>query len=330
MKFEGGFKKLDLLGPKVTLYSQSSSTLNSNSGAILTLIIAVFSIICFVGLGMDMIFRRNPSLYEYRMFNLTSEIKLEKIPFAIGIMRPGGGVINELNRKLKIYYKFAITNSSNLNQPTEYSIYDLVECKETTLFKENIKEIKSKIIGQEDRFFCLPEEFKQSIVGQFGNPFFKLAQIYVDYCKNSTEVNTCLPKEIIKNDLSVFFAQYLFIDYYSDLTDYENPMKPYWRSNLVQLSSSSHRTDEYTYRIMNVITDNGLIMESTSITSSFQFESKISLVNGQNNEFILTIRTDVSNLNLFSGRKYMKLQLVIANTGGLIDKNHLTFIIFIY
>jgi hypothetical protein len=164
MNFESCFKLLDLLGPKVTLYSRSSSTLKTNSGAILTLIIGIFSIVCFVGLGMDMILRRKPSLYEYRMFNLTSEIKLEKIPFAIGIMRPGGGVINELNRKLRIFFEYALTNSSNLIQPTKFVNYNLVPCKETTLFKQNINEIKSKIIGQEDRFFCLPEEFKESIV----------------------------------------------------------------------------------------------------------------------------------------------------------------------
>jgi hypothetical protein len=108
------------------------------------------------------------------------------------------------------------------------------------------------------------------------------------------------------------------MDNYSDLTDYENPLKPNWRSSLLLLSSSSYRTDEYTYRTLNVITDEGLIMESNSMIPSFQFDSKIALVYGPNSVNILTIRTDVSNLNLFSGRKYMKLQLVIANTGGLI------------
>jgi hypothetical protein len=160
MNLDKILKLLDLLGPNVTLYSQSSSTLKSNSGAILTLIIGIFSILCFVGLGTDMIFRRNPSLYKYKMFNLTSQIKLEKMPFAIAIQRPGGGVVNELKRKLRIYCKFVITNSSNVNQPTQFSYYDLVPCKDIKFFKENKDGIKSKIIGEEDQFFCLPDEFK--------------------------------------------------------------------------------------------------------------------------------------------------------------------------
>jgi hypothetical protein len=312
------FKMFDLLGPEIKFYSQSSSKLKSNLGSVLTIIIFLFSILCFIGLGMDMIFKRNPSLFEYRNFNLTSEIELAKMPFSIGIMRPGGGIINEIRRKVKVYFKYSITNSSNLNQPTEYKIFDLVPCTEVNLFKSNENSIKSKLIGDIDRFYCLPNNFKESLVGQFGNPFFQIGQIYVDYCRNSTELSYCLPLEIIKADLYLFFAQYVFLDYYSDLIDYENPLKAYWRSNLIQLSSSSFRTDEYTFRVMNVLTDEGLIMDSSRLLSSFQFDSKSGITSNANNQNILVIRNDISNINLFTGRKYMKIQLVIANTGGFI------------
>ena len=120
LKFE--FKTMDLLGPEIKIYSQSSSQLKSNFGALLTLIICTFSIICFIGLGTDMIFKQNPTIFEYRTFNMTTELELGKMPFAIGIMRTGGGVINDLKRKIKIYYRFAITNSSNVNQPTQFKM----------------------------------------------------------------------------------------------------------------------------------------------------------------------------------------------------------------
>ena len=179
--------------------------------------------------------------------------------------------------------------------------------------------MQSNLLGSIDNYYCLPDDFKESLVGQFGNPYFKTGNLYVTFCNNSTTNNTCLPKNDIVTDLSMFYAQYIFLDYYSDLTDFYNPLKPYWRSDLLQVSSSSYRIDQYSFRISNLVTDDGYILQSENTFSNFQLDSKSTVVLGPNPDNLLTIRSDISNLNLISGRKYMKLQSVLANKGGLLN-----------
>lgn len=59
-------------------------------------------------------------------------------------------------------------------------------------------------------------------------------------------------------------------------------------------------------------------METNNTVKTYQFLSKNALMMSYNTEFFLCILTDISNISTVMGRKYLKIQTVMANVGGFI------------
>jgi len=153
----------------------------------------------------------------------------------------------------------------------------------------------------------------------------------VTECKNSTiNNNHCYPREeILKDkDLTSFWGHYIYVDRYLDLTNYDQPIKEYWRSDLLPLFSHSTRSDLYTSRIVEIRSDEGIVLESFNNGKTNNLYNKGTSTADYNNEHFLSIGTDVNNISLVLGRKYLKIQAVMANAGGFI-KSILLILIFI-
>jgi hypothetical protein len=311
-------KCLDFIGFTPQLFVDSSQRFQTRLGGFLTILVVLLSLLSLSAFGKDMIFKENPTLYQYDQFNVNNEIDFKEIPFLIGLMKLGGFSISEISRKLQVTLQYAITNSSNTDNPTEFIFYDLVPCLQCNLFKNNMMNIKKNLIGDPANFYCLPDNLTLSWFGQFGNPNFRIGRLYVRQCQNSTSNNSCLPIEEIQKDLTEFYAQYIFLDRYYDLTNYEQPVTAYWRSDLLQLGGYSSRSDQYTTRVLSLKSDEGLILETNNQITTSQFNSKIALAMGFNPQFFLLLVTDISNISTVLGRKYAKVQAIMANTGGFV------------
>ena len=125
------FTSLDFIGMKPGLYINQSERHKTKIGAFLTIIISIFSILVFFDFGLDMLGKKNPSLFESKYFNLTSEMSLKMIPFMLGLMKIAGFTIPDLKRNIQMTLKFAITNSSNSQEPTIFTDMALSPCKES-------------------------------------------------------------------------------------------------------------------------------------------------------------------------------------------------------
>jgi hypothetical protein len=111
-------KVFDMIGPQPNLTIDLKDRHKSTLGGTLTIFSILISVMFFILFGLDMISKENPVLYEYRLFNEMSEINLEKIPFLVSVHKAGGFQIKDLIKKVRVYMKFAITNSSDSQQPT--------------------------------------------------------------------------------------------------------------------------------------------------------------------------------------------------------------------
>jgi hypothetical protein len=310
-------RKLDFLGFTPQLYVKSENRYKTTLGGYLTILIAILSILALIGFGKNMLLKLNPTLYQNDVFSLENEIKFNDIPFAIGLMQRGGFTIPDLSRKLKVILEYSITNSSNKENPTIFIEYDMVPCSQTNLFKNDTLNIKKSLIGDPANFFCLPENLNLTWFGQYGNANFRVSRLFVKPCVNSTTNNSCLPLEEIQNNLSEFYAQYILVDTFCDLTSHDTPVTSYWRSDIISLSGYSSRYDQYTTKVINIQSDEGIIMETNNTLVSHQLQSKSALSSNYNSEF-LRINTDISNIRTVLGRKYQKIQEVMANVGGFI------------
>jgi hypothetical protein len=138
-------------------------------------------------------------------------------------------------------------------------------------------------------------------------------------------------------ELEEFYAQFIYLDYYLDVRDFNQPFKPLLNSDILQMSSQNARTDDYIMKIYDMETDTGIVLEEESTISSFIKESSSTLVFDKNSEFFWDLRISISNLREIYSRKYIKLQGIFAVAGGFIKiiiiiacviNNYLTGLVF--
>jgi hypothetical protein len=109
------------------------------------------------------------------------------------------------------------------------------------------------------------------------------------------------------------------LNYFIDVSDYKNSIKPNFISNILLSSSKSYRTDVFFLKNTNVRTDAGWIMESKDIIPTYQFSStQNSIVPALPKNPIFFVITSVYNLRDVFTRKYLKLQDILASAGGFI------------
>jgi hypothetical protein len=131
--------------------------------------------------------------------------------------------------------------------------------------------------------------------------------------------NTCYPKEQILQELTFFYLQFIYLDHYVDPQDYDNPFKLIFGADLLQGSSYSGRSDNYFFKKVNIETDSGFLLSDINEKQSFQLDSKTNFVIANNPSFIFQQIITLNNLVDVYKRKYIKIQTIMANTGGFIS-----------
>ena len=160
-------KAFDYIGFTPQLYIDSLKRFKTSLGGSLTILLVILSLLAICAFGKDLLFKENPSLYQYDKFSLTNTIDFKEIPFVIGLMKPGGFSIENLNRKVEITIDYSMTNSSNLEVPTKDLIYDLIPCVSSNLFKNDVMNITKNTIGDPKNFYCLPDNLNLTWYGKF-------------------------------------------------------------------------------------------------------------------------------------------------------------------
>jgi len=132
MKF---FKNLDIIAPEIKLNVLRQESLKSTSGGILSIILAILSILAFCAFGRDIIEKKSPIIqlntkdnqdrvYHYSSDNFT-------IMFAV-TDNNNWSPIKEVSRKMKLYFNIRNTNATNNSGANASNLidinHDLVPC----------------------------------------------------------------------------------------------------------------------------------------------------------------------------------------------------------
>ncbi len=289
---------------------------------ILTIATFFFSILCFVGFGLDLFERKMAEILNSREYKKDNRIERDQLHFIVLPLMPGGIKMKDVKRKVMAYMYYVETTAES---PPKFFNAPLMECKKSNDVKNNFMNVTSILQGDPEDAFCLPDDFTLPMMGQFGNPNFFLYQFRLLRCVNSTTKNDCLPTEEIDKSLENFFVQFVYMDYYIDLSNYENPFNPMLKSDLLQSFSLSVRIDEYLYKINNLFTDSGWIMESTKFSKSYSYDSRTTFNIGKNPEYMWNTKFTISNIVDVYNRKYIRLQTVFENVGGFLKTILLIF-----
>jgi hypothetical protein len=71
------------------------------------------------------------------------------------------------------------------------------------------------------------------------------------------------------------------------------------------------------FKIINLVTDSGLLLDTHEERTSFQFKSSTAFSFGPNPNYIFVVKLYISNIVETYTRRYLKLQTVLANVGGI-------------
>jgi hypothetical protein len=155
------------------------------------------------------------------------------------------------------------------------------------------------------------------IQNPFGAQNSSFVTVYVEPCTNTTmNDNSCLPLD--QQTKLANSVQYTtsFLDSYINLNDFTSPSNYFLSTLTLAISTNIKKTHYVSIRKAFIETDSGIIMEDLSMSSTIQ---------------VSKIRTDLSNENYFYhiiiggdnlmdnySRRYIKVQDIIANIGGLL------------
>jgi hypothetical protein len=168
--------KLDFIGARPALFTKNSSWHQSKIGGLMTFIIFVITILCFIGFGIDIVQRKRPQIYNSKVIDNSNILQKNLTIFAFAPMMRGGKKIEDVNKKIVpvVYYV-----EVNAGKDTNYTIVPLVPCMETEVFKTNFLNVTSKIlIGKAETYLCMSDEFNLPFMGKFGNGISNYYEFY--------------------------------------------------------------------------------------------------------------------------------------------------------
>jgi hypothetical protein len=311
----GLFKYLDLIGPKPYIYVNKKDRFKTVLGGLLTIFLCILSILACFAFGYDIFYKKKPEVLISKRYDPYPIQNNNGTMFLLAPMYRGGSAISDIDKKLKMYITYVARDETKV---ANFTSYDLVPCNTTKRFQENLYNVNTSLLGYPYQYYCLPEGFNYTLENKYGAAIFKNYQIFVAMCDNSTMNNSCYSKQAIESDLNLLFVHFVFLDYYIDSSDYNNPIKPIFSADLLQGSATSTRVDYYFLRKLSIETDSGVILSDLDKRESFQLESRTNFVSTSNNIYMYQINVSVMNIWDIYERKYIKVQTIMANVGGFI------------
>jgi hypothetical protein len=324
------FKNLDIIAPEIKLNVLGLESFKSTSGGILSIILAILSVLAFCEFGRDIIEKKSPIIqlnskdnpdrvYHYNSDNFT-------IMFAV-TDNNNWSPIKEVSRKMKLYFNIRNTNATNNSGATGSNLidinHDLVPCTNEIVDPD----VLPNLITDISYYWCVPRNISYDLINGLGEGTSQWIRVQMEICKNSTaNNNTCYPVDDIYKEFTVINVHYVLTDFFIDGFDYSQPGKKTFISGLLKGGSNTWTRTVYWYKNIYYNTDTSWILES--IKKQIYFQN-----NQLDKEIYYQEKTKVFFSHLISiskkadyfNRSYLKIQGVLAYIGGFI-----TFFKFVF
>jgi hypothetical protein len=169
------------------------------------------------------------------------------------------------------------------------------------------------------------EEFSPEFMNTYATQPSKFITIFIEDCSapfshkygyyNSNK--TCKNQNEIDEMLETFYVYVYHIDSYVDLSNYEEPNKYFINSYTQMLSNSIYKKNFITVKNTTIRTDIGFLMSDYKTIDFPQLSQyRNDMATGEQN-LIFELNLETSIFTDFYDRKYIKVQDIMASTGGL-------------
>lgn len=316
-KISNFFRFLDFVGYNPKIHFQEKNKFRTAIGGIFTSIIIILTILATISFGKDIYQRTEPIVLLNKNFIEPERNVTQELILGYRLFYTGGVKIADLDKLVDIFVVHTVFDPK-LAQAF-LTRYEVIKCGESEIYKKNYLNITT-LMGNPDDYLCVPNNTTLYLKGKYGSPLNNHMHLRIGICKNSTENNNkCFPDDVIRKKMTSFFVSFFYRDAYIDAKDYENPVKYYITSNTLKSSAYTFRQDSYLFKDVTFSTDSGVILSDPHLQDYVQLDT---ISSGSTAEMTTDIFTNViiglNNLKDVYSRKYIKIQDVSAQVGGII------------
>lgn len=308
-------KLCDFSGESVQFNIKRRSKSQTLIGGVLAIIFIIIILFSAWSTGNDILYKNDPFINtENQLLKERPIYNLDKYSF------PMAFACQDETQKvydLPQYFKIEIINTIvfNSNASSVVSYYQTEKC--TNQHFPRLSEEYLNTAGIKN-YYCLKNQ-NVTIGGFWDNVSIQYLILRLRTCNNMTDNNSCAPKEEIDNFMSSrpIAWQIYFQDTIINTRNYEFPNQYFLSTQYKQIKLSSYKLVNLYIKGQEIQTDRGWIFEDIASDNSRAFDyiefddadpAPVSLVD---------YYVFVSNQNIIYRRKYLKIQTIFANIGGL-------------
>lgn len=288
--------------------------------------ICIFYVL-LVYFGKDIISKSRPITRLSEQYIEFSKVNLEDIPFAIKFVDRQGAQIKNIEKYVKfnpMMYYLSMDKQTGKQITTLTNLF-MNKCLDLKL-KDKIKHVfneKSVPMGES---ICLNPSKEQYMNGtiiensspyimiEYASPVSSFFYIYFTECSGSE----CASKEEMNKVLNEFYIIIYFFDNYINLNNNKEPAQPFLNSMTKSLSNKLQKQIFFKFTNTFISTDSGFMMEDISIQNITQLKEMTNdIYNTDVGEFF-RLYFESPRFSNYHNRRYVKIQDIIANVGGLI------------
>ncbi len=337
-------KKLDYLSPPVTFYHYGALSHSSILSGIISIITIIVIIIFIVYFSLDLIYRRDPKAFYYNSFvqdadtiYLNSSALFHFISLAtmntyylsdgfdftyfriVGFDTYYEAYLRDKNLSKYDHWLYGHCNNESdtngINYLIDFDFYEKSAC-----IRKYFNSSEQKYYDTEDSNFRWP-----SISHGTYHPNYTIYNFVIERCQEDT-VNLILGEgqhcktiseidELILNNVVCYFY---FINYYSDLLNYNNPNKKYIFSLQHVFKPNLYTANHLNFNPSIIKTHNGLFFDNIKEERAYVYERKDDFKDDSEGKeaysvFIFWLK---NSMNYYE-RTYKRVQDIASSIGGL-------------
>lgn len=300
---------------------ESSRTFKTYFGAFITLIIVVISIIIALMIGNEIYERKTPSVSSSSNYLSNSNFTLKDYPLFFLVSDTNGKFVEDYTKYLHFdYFKVNRTNSVSDYSDTRK---DQVALKCTfDHFRPFIGKIDNDTLNTyaEMPTYCVNWDDEDLIKNEYAYANSSYINFNFGKC-DVTDINQKCADDL-EDMIKEIYVRVYYMNSYLDSLDYNNPIKYYIDVVNQQISSSFLKRNFIRFVNDELESDNGWLLENKKKYNYISLNSIRLEINSLTPNFPLHMYwlTIVSpQIKNYSLRKYMKVQDLFADIGGIIN-----------
>lgn len=307
-------KKLDFVGPEFNFENDESSTYQSTSGIILSLLTLIaISVISFL-FGQEMYQRRNPNVAMSKIFNYSSSYKIDDFPVIFTFHNSNGFEVKNIEQFLDFH---AVYHEMDNESKTTNTLLPILPCKSLNVTYNS--DIINKFINGPFKAYCLKSD-NRTILNTVGNQNSKFLRYRFLLCneKNERRPNKCfLDPQILGQSITISISH---LNTYIDSNNFTNPIIDYLDRLIQPISPGLFKIVTFSVNNNVFYSDDGWLIEDFKKMNYLQMMEKridVSLSASTADNVVMNLLLESPFLINKINRNYLKLQELFARVGGL-------------